>query len=81
MRHGPVRRWWTPWRRRCRCGCRWYPCPDAAARLNPPPAVVDSLRLNQRPPWDGPTLALPAERLWLTPGQAHRVRNLGRWPS
>ncbi|WP_189170053.1 hypothetical protein [Pilimelia anulata] len=43
MRHRPVRRLWTPWRIRCRCGCPWYPCPDAVAVV---PPVRQSLGLD-----------------------------------
>jgi hypothetical protein len=39
MRHGPKRALLTPWKRRCRCGCAWYPCPDAAT-VQPPPVVL-----------------------------------------
>jgi len=39
MRHEPKRAWLTPWKRRCRCGCAWYPCPDAAT-VEPPPVVL-----------------------------------------
>jgi hypothetical protein len=35
MRHGPTRAWLTPWRKRCRCGCAWYPCPDAVTVERP----------------------------------------------
>ncbi|GGR28116.1 hypothetical protein GCM10010168_52720 [Actinoplanes ianthinogenes] len=45
MRHEPVRTWWAPWRKRCSCGCGWYPCPDAATI--PPPAVTRSLHLGE----------------------------------
>ncbi|GIE88856.1 hypothetical protein [Actinoplanes regularis] len=43
MRHEPVRAWYKPWKKRCSCGCDWYPCPDAATI--PPPAVTRSLHL------------------------------------
>ena len=44
MRHEPVRAWYAPWKKRCSCGCEWYPCPDAATI--PPPAVTRSLHLD-----------------------------------
>lgn len=43
VRHEPVRTWYQPWKKRCACGCSWYPCPDAATI--PPPAVTRSLHL------------------------------------
>jgi hypothetical protein len=52
VRHAPLRAWWAPWRRRCRCGCRWYPCPDVVAPWTAPP-VAESLRL--RATWNMPT--------------------------
>lgn len=78
MRHKSVRVWWKPWRRRCACGCRWYPCPDAVPY--PVPPVVQSLRLhqglNEGPGWNGPTQRLrnvgPAPLM--TPGQRWRTR-------
>ncbi|WIM94831.1 hypothetical protein ACTOB_006885 [Actinoplanes oblitus] len=48
MRHEPVRAWYAPWKKRCSCGCGWYPCPDAATA--PPPAVTRSLHLGDE--WD-----------------------------
>ncbi|GAA4589962.1 hypothetical protein BJY16_009073 [Actinoplanes octamycinicus] len=59
MRHEPVRVWYAPWRKRCSCGCEWYPCPDAATI--PPPSVTRSLHLTEdddpehtweRPSWE-----------------------------
>jgi hypothetical protein len=45
VRHEPVRAWYQPWKRRCSCGCTWYPCPDGATV--PPPAVTRSLHLGE----------------------------------
>jgi hypothetical protein len=78
MRHGPKRAWLTPWRKRCRCGCAWYPCPDAATVE--PPAVTLSLR-GQRDmaDWNAPPNAYgvvsPAERALMNPGQRWRSRS------
>jgi hypothetical protein len=47
-RHRPVRIWFMPWKKRCVCGCGWFPCPDAAT-VEPPP-VVESLRLRRSSP-------------------------------
>jgi hypothetical protein len=74
--HRPIRPWWAPWRRRCRCGVRRWPCIDR----EPPagPAVADYLR-GDRPDWTGPTLRLrtvppvPDERPLMTPGQQWRA--------
>lgn len=77
MRHRPSRRWWTPWRRSCICGLPRWPCPDATPFTRPP--VAESLRLNQRHGWDGPTVGLPHlpnhGSPLLTPGQAYRTRH------
>jgi hypothetical protein len=36
--HGPAARvWWMPWRRRCRCSARRWPCPDGVVRRTPDP--------------------------------------------
>lgn len=76
MRHRPVRPWWRLWKRRCACGCTWYPCPDTITLDRPgvDPAV---LRRNF-PQWYAPTVRMPAprnERPFLTPGQEWRSRN------
>jgi hypothetical protein len=72
MRHKPRRLWWKPWSRHCKCGCRWYPCPDAAT-VDPPP-VAESLRLGQNDPhWNGPTQRLNTGPL-MTRGQEWRTR-------
>jgi hypothetical protein len=73
VRHRPIRYLLRPWRRRCACGCAWYPCPDVGAVGQPPP-VVESLRLNERPAWDGPTAA-HSRTFRLTPGQERRAGN------
>lgn len=73
-RHRPVRVWWSPWRRFCACGIRWYPCPDAV-RMDRPP-VAQSLGH-----WAGPTLRLPDFRAngpLMTPGQRWRTRRRRR---
>src|SRR5215213_5976473 len=57
MRHRPVRLWWLPWRKRCHCGCSWFPCPDAVT-VQPPP-IVDSRGRRQDSDWNWPT-ASPA---------------------
>jgi hypothetical protein len=46
--HHPVRIWFMPWRKRCVCGCGWFPCPDAVTAE--PPPVVESLRLRRPGP-------------------------------
>jgi len=67
MRHRAIRIWWRPWRRRCSCGCGWYPCPDAIT-------VNDQARRNS-PAWNPPTAAHPRnERPLMTPGQEWRTR-------
>lgn len=79
MRHGPVRVWFTPWKRRCRCGCLWFPCPDAATVEAPPPAQSLRGRAGNDPFWDAPTRYYPRshrnERPFMTPGQEWRSRS------
>jgi hypothetical protein len=48
--HQPVRVWWAPWRQRCSCGARRWPCPDTLIEISPPPAYWLSLR-NKRAHW------------------------------
>jgi hypothetical protein len=48
--HEPVRVWWAPWRRRCSCGARRWPCPDTTHGKSPPPAYWLSLR-NTKAHW------------------------------
>lgn len=80
MRHGSVRVWWKPWRRRCRCGCRWYPCPDAVPYRTPPVARSLGLPHNEWPGWNGPTTRLGNVRSGplMTPGQRWRTRRNSR---
>jgi hypothetical protein len=73
VRHEPVRNWYQPWKRRCSCGCAWYPCPDAATI--PPPAVTRSLHLGDDDPDEGGT----AEHMWERP--SWECRSCGNpWP-
>ena len=78
MRHRAVRVWWRPWHRRCACGCRWYPCPDAVPYRNPPVARSlgltgdDARARNDRPSWDGPTVRLPNAGPLMTRGARWR---------
>lgn len=58
--HQPVRVWWAPWRRRCSCGARRWPCPDTAIGTTPPPAYWLSIR-NTKAHWiDEPPPGTPA---------------------
>lgn len=78
MRHGPKFAWLTPWKKRCRCGCAWYPCPDAATVE--PPSVSRSLRGHcGTADWNAPTTTYAminsAERPLMTPGRKWRSRS------
>ncbi|MDT4992534.1 MAG: hypothetical protein QOH97_2426, partial [Actinoplanes sp.] len=69
-RHRPVRPWFKPWRKRCACGCAWFPCPDSVPLAAPGSAP---------PEWNRPTVrcfwVLPAlKRPLLTRGQQWRTR-------
>jgi hypothetical protein len=73
VRHRPVRVWFMPWKRRCRCGWAWFPCPDST-RVNGEPvgwnektAVFSTVQPSRR-----------NERPLLTPGQEWRSRRLTR---
>ena len=80
MRHGPVRVWFAPWKKRCRCGCRWYPCPDAAY-IQPPPVVVSLRGGTTNTLWTAPTGHYPIvrrnERPLMTRAQEYRTRRNG----
>ncbi len=76
MRHRAIRIWWKPWRRRCACGCGWFPCPDSITIARP---ARDDRR--NVPAWNAPTARYPAtrnERPFMTPGQQWRTRQGGR---
>ncbi|MFI5490962.1 hypothetical protein [Actinoplanes sp. NPDC051859] len=73
MRHKPVRVWFKPWHKRCRCGCRWFPCPDSVTLDRPRPGWNDQTAV-----YDIITPALRNERPLMTPGQEWRSRQ--RWP-
>lgn len=74
MRHKAVRVWWRPWRRRCACGCGWYPCPDAIPYQSPPVARSLGPTRNDGPSWDGPTLYLRNAGPLLTRSAQWRTR-------
>jgi hypothetical protein len=78
MRHGPRRAWLTPWRKKCRCGCAWYPCPDTAT-AEPPPVTLSLRGQRDMADWNTPTKAYgvinPADRALMTPGQRWRSRS------
>jgi len=78
MRHGPKRAWLTPWRKKCRCGCAWYPCPDAAT-TEPPPVTLSLRGQRDMAHWNAPTEAYrvinSAGRALMTPGQRWRSRS------
>jgi len=74
MRHGPKRVWLAPWRRKCRCGCAWYPCPDAVGVEEP--TVTLSLRGQRHAAdWNAPTKAYPMIHALRTPGRRWRSRS------
>ena len=69
-RHRPVRRWWSPWRLRCACGCTWYPCPDARPDVEPPSAealLQAEIAVRQ---------ALPEQRRAPRLAPAHQIRGV-----
>jgi hypothetical protein len=78
MRHGPKRAWLTPWRKKCRCGCGWYPCPDTAT-AEPPPVTLSLRGQRDMADWNTPTKAHgvinPTQRALMTPGQRWRSRS------
>jgi hypothetical protein len=43
VRHRPVRVWFKPWKKRCACGCAWYPCPDSTKVNAEPPLSLLAL--------------------------------------
>jgi hypothetical protein len=72
VRHESMRVWFAPWKKRCRCGCAWFPCPDLITMDTPSPVW---------PVWNGPTARYPVsrnERPLMTPGQEWRTRQ-SRW--
>jgi hypothetical protein len=78
VRHKAVRVWFKPWKKRCSCGCPWFPCPDAATVPSPP--VSQSLRLG--PAWNTSTARYAtvgrSERPLMTRGQEWRSRRTDR---
>lgn len=63
--HRPARRWWAPWRSRCACGLREWPCElsQGLGRLASPGAsgaasIEASPADSPAPAWNGPTLPL-----------------------
>ncbi|ROP29303.1 hypothetical protein EDD30_2091 [Couchioplanes caeruleus] len=74
-RHRPVRMWFKPWKKRCACGCGWFPCPDAVTVDHPP--VAQSLG-RADPTWNMPTAYYAAargnQRPLMTRGQQWRSR-------
>lgn len=63
--HKPVRSWWAPWRRRCACGVRWWPCPDGVTPAGMPvPETLAAYQFPEQPaPGGDPTLfGLPVLR-------------------
>lgn len=90
MQHTPVRRWWRPWRRQCRCGVEWFPCPDTQTQTDPSSSDQTSQidRTSKDPTWNAPTRYLPplvdppdvTTRSLLTPGQLWRSQQAGKWP-
>lgn len=75
MRHKAVRVWWKPLRSRCRCGCPWYPCPDAIPYRVPPVGQSLGLVRNDGPGWNGPTRPNRNARPLMTRGQEWRTRH------
>jgi hypothetical protein len=79
MAHEPIRVWWAPWRRRCSCGARRYPCPDTPV---PPPARPPE---DNRPRWTRPSRPRPGtdHRRWTAgpnePDDGEPYDNRGRW--
>ncbi|MFI5492076.1 hypothetical protein [Actinoplanes sp. NPDC051859] len=72
MRHRPVRLWCKSWKKRCACGCRWYPCPDSITAARPPVS------------WNERTVAVPQvrfrnDRPLMTRGQEWRSTGPERW--
>ena len=69
MRHRAVRMWFKPWRKRCACGCDWFPCPDSITMDRPGPV------------WNAQTAAYPVmqpDRPLMTRGQQWRSRGLAK---
>ncbi|GAA2709281.1 hypothetical protein Apa02nite_078560 [Actinoplanes palleronii] len=71
--HHPVRVWFRPWSMRCSCGCRWFPCPDAATAESPP--VTQSLGM-PTPDGNGPAACCVPLRV-----NRHPVTEAERWRS
>jgi hypothetical protein len=65
--HGPVRRWWWPFGRRCDCGRR-RPCPPPDPGLDRPRLLGERLPDGDRVPW--PTNPARAGALSNQPGWA-----------
>ena len=77
VEHRPIRPWWAPWHKRCRCGRDLFSCTsDLAVRRRAGTVMSRAERPAINPPqrWNGPTTTmLPL----LTLGQQHR----GGWPT
>lgn len=77
MRHRPVRLWIMPWKKRCACGCAWYPCPDAVRMDTEGPRLP-----HDYPYWNAPTATHSSEahygRTLMTPGHQWRARRRAR---
>lgn len=73
MRHRGMRIWWRPWKKRCRCGCAWCPCPDSVTMDRPGPDLSRA-----HPNWNAATARYATtsrnERPLMTPGQEWRTR-------
>jgi len=75
--------WWAPWRKRCRCGIPWWPCPDSRHTGGPlggapMPGYRNDGHHGQAPAWNSPTVVLPNSSAYraaplLTRGQNDRA--------